>query len=210
MSFSGREIPIHVVGAVAFAVQGMYISLYGPMYPRLLEHFQLSQAQVGWIASANFLGSSSAMLGATWLMGRFGVRRMLTISPLLVGVGAIGVGISGSWTLALVFALIAGLGTGGVSSGINISLASLPERSAPVLNAVNGMFGLGSVLGPLLVATLPGSTTRWPFVVVGLLAFMVLAVARGLPHTAPTSAPGTRFPGQNAALRCSRCCSSCT
>lgn len=194
MASFGREIPIHVVGTVAFAVQGMYISLYGPMYPRLLEHFQLSQAQVGWIASANFLGSSSAILGATWLMGRFGLRRMLTVSPLLVAVGAIGVGLSPSWTLALLSALVAGLGAGGVSSGINISLASLPERSAPVLNAVNAMFGLGSVLGPLLVAGLPGSTVRWPFVVVGLLAFVVLVCARGLPRTTPTSAPRDTVP----------------
>ncbi|ACO45187.1 MFS transporter [Deinococcus deserti] len=194
MAFSGREIPLHVVGAVAFAVQGMYISLYGPIYPRLLEHFDLTQAQVGWIAGVSFLGSSSAMLGATWLMGYFGVRRMLSISLLHVGIGAVGVGFSPGWTLALLSALVAGLGIGGVSSAINVSLASLPERSAPVLNMVNAMFGLGCVLGPLLVAALSSGTTRWPFVVVGLLAFVVLVCARGLPRTAPTTAPRDTVP----------------
>ncbi len=189
MSAPRREIPLHIVGAVALALQGIYISSYGPSYPQLLKHFDLSQAEVGLIASANFLGSTLAVLSATWLIGRLGTRRVLMIAPLLLALGASGIGLAPSWSLALLFALIAGAGAGGVTSGINISLASLPDRSAPILNAVNAMFGLGCVLGPLLVALLPGGAVRWPFIVVGGLAFVVLACARQLPRVTPTSPP---------------------
>lgn len=189
MSGSRREIPIHVVGAIALALQGVYISSFGPLYPQLLSHFHLPQAEVGWIASANFLGATTAVLSATWLIGRLGARRILMIGPLLLGLGAIGVGVAPTWGLALACALVAGLGAGSVTSGINISLASLPGGSAPILNAVNAMFGLGCVLGPLLVALLPGSAVRWPFVIVGGLAFLVLACARMLPRVTPAQAP---------------------
>ncbi len=189
MSRPGRELNLQVVGTIAFVLQGLYISSYGPMYPRLLEQFQLAQSEVGWIASANFLGSSTAVLGSTWLMGRIGARRILMIAPLLLALGALGMGLAPTWGLALLCALVAGLGAGSITSGINITLASTPDRPAAVLNAVNAMFGLGCILGPLLVASTPVSAVRWPFVLIGLLALSLLAFTRQLPKITPSELP---------------------
>lgn len=189
MSSPSRELNLQVVGTVAFVLQGLYISSYGPMYPRLLEQFHLAQSEVGWIASANFLGSSTAVLASTWLIGRVGARRILMVAPLLLALGAMGMGVAPTWGLALLCALVAGLGAGSITSGINITLASTPDRPAAVLNTVNAMFGLGCVLGPLLVASTPVATVRWPFILVGLLALTLLVFTRQLPKITPSQLP---------------------
>ncbi|BDP42582.1 hypothetical protein DAETH_25510 [Deinococcus aetherius] len=167
MSASRRELPIHTVGAVALAVQGVYISSFGPLYPQLLHRFDLSQAEVGLITSANFLGSTTAVLSATWLIGRFGTRRLLTVAPVLVAVGALGIGLAPSWVLALLFALIGGLGAGATLVAIVAAgLATVPDLrvAAYVL--------LGFVLGPIFPTTVawygqPLTPRRLPIAMMG-------------------------------------------
>ena len=188
--------PLVLIGAAAFTLVGGYQSMFGPSYPRFLQHFDVTQASVGWIASFTFIGATSAIFSSTWLLRRFKLQALLTIALLLLAFGAIGIGLAPSWPLALLSALLAGFGAGTFSSGVNVALAREGGRGAGVLNVVNAMFGLGAVLGPLLVGSASSVTPGWPFVLVGLLALPVLFLVRRLPGSeAEPTAPEQRTPG---------------
>lgn len=186
-----RDILLLAVGAVAFILTGAYLSMFGPSYPRFLQEFRITQASVGLIASVSFIGSTSAILTSPAWLARFGVRALLLASTALLALGALGMTVAPSWWTALTCALLAGLGAGGLTSGVNVALAARPHGSALMLNAVNAMFGLGAVLGPLLVGWAPTGGPRWPFMVVAVLALLVLPFALRLPHV-------PHAPAQNA------------
>jgi fucose permease len=113
-----------------------------------------------------------------------------------MGVGALGVTLSGSLIAMLVCALLAGFGFGAVLTAGNLLVARLfAARSAAALNGVNVFFGVGSVLGPAL-AGLAGARLGLPQLglwagaaLLLLLAPAILAFAAPPPAGQAASGP---------------------
>ncbi|MDL2345947.1 MFS transporter, partial [Deinococcus sp. MIMF12] len=84
-------------------------------------------------------------------------------------------------------ALVGGVGLGAVSAAINAAYASIGTRAA---NLVNAVFGVGSILAPLLVLGLGGLSLAWPFVVVAGLSLLTVVATRiwGVPGLRPPTA----------------------
>jgi fucose permease len=168
--------PLLLGGFLAFLMVGASQALYGPAFPVLRERFGLNAAEVGLVVSLHFLGSFTTIALSGWILRRFGYRWTLVVGSLVMAAGAVLVALQASWLLTLAGALAIGLGFGAVDVAMNLLFVrSFGEGSAPALNLLNAMFGIGAVLGPLAVAVaLP--TLAVPFLGVAVAAVLVAAL----------------------------------
>ena len=135
---------------------GVVSAFYGPLIPTLEAQFEVSAATAGTVVSAQFVGF---LLGVVLVLRSTGVlahRQLLTLSTMLMSAGMIGFAVAPNWPLLLVSTVLLGTGFGGLDLGINTMMAAgFGERSGALINLVNGLFGAGAVLGPVLVALFP-------------------------------------------------------
>ncbi|SEJ25295.1 Fucose permease [Deinococcus reticulitermitis] len=181
-------------GTVSFFTLGVLQAAYGPAFPGFQARYGVGLGEVALIASLHFLGSAAAPPIVGLLLTRLSLRRVVVGSLILLGGGALLVAAAPLWGVALAAALLAGLGLGGVSGALNAAYASVGTRA---INVVNSVFGVGSMLAPLIVAaglggSAPGGPTgglglALPFgVIAALSALSLLAAGRwGLPALAP-------------------------
>lgn len=161
--------------------------MYGPAFPFFEKQYGVSVAGVGLIASAHFIGSAVAPPLVGFLLSRISVRRVVVASFLVLIAGMFGVAFAPAWALAVLGALVGGLGLGGVSAALNSAYAALGTQA---VNLVNAMFGVGSMLSPLLVAGFGPSGLSWPFLTVAACSALTLLAARiwGFPSLPPRAA----------------------
>ncbi|ABF45203.1 MULTISPECIES: MFS transporter [Deinococcus] len=187
-------------GAAAFFTLGVLQAMYGAAFPLFQARYGVGAAVVGWVASAHFLGSAVAPPVAGVALTRCSVRTVVLAAVLVLAAGVSVVALAPTWLLAVAGALVGGLGLGGVSAALNAAYASIGTRA---VNLVNAVFGVGSVLSPLLVAALGSASLAWPFLVVAVLSLGTLGVVRmwNVPDLRPPewSGEATR-PGVRLAL----------
>lgn len=175
-------------GAAAFFTMGVLQAMYGPAFPFFQTRYGVDTAGVGLIASAHFLGSAIAPPLAGLALARQSVRRVVVASAAVL-IAGLGVLVAAPvWAVAVAGALVGGLGLGGVSAALNSAYASIGNRA---VNLVNAVFGLGSILAPLLVAALAPASLALPFAVVAALCALTLLTARvcGVPALQPPALP---------------------
>ncbi|ELS58721.1 MFS transporter [Streptomyces viridochromogenes] len=175
-----------VASCVGFVLIGALQALYGPAIPAFRAEFGLSPSAAGLGLSAHFVGGVAGVLLFDRLYGRIGNRRILGASYLLMAVGAAGFALAPNWPAALVMALLAGLGFGGIDYGLNQLFAvGFGHRSTAMLNILNAHFGIGAILGPALIAAV--GSAHYPAVFLGfaLVDLPLLLCLRGVRDRAP-------------------------
>ncbi|WP_235514203.1 sugar MFS transporter [Deinococcus sp. Leaf326] len=182
------SVPLLATGAAAFFMMGVLQASYGPAFPYLQERYGVDTAGVGLIASAHFLGSALAPPLAGFALARVSVRRVVVASAVVLIAGMFVLMAAPVWAVAVAGALVGGLGLGGVSAALNSAYASVGTRA---VNLVNAVFGVGSILSPLLVVMLAPRNLALPFLVVAALCGLTLLMARrfGVPALRPPALP---------------------
>lgn len=182
------SFPLLATGAAAFFMMGVLQASYGPAFPYLQGRYGVDTAGVGLIASAHFLGSALAPPLAGFALGRVTVRRVVVASAAVLILGMLVLVAAPVWAVAVAGALVGGLGLGGVSAALNSAYASVGNRA---VNLVNAVFGVGSILAPLLVVTLAPVHLALPFLTVAALCAVTLLTAQrfGVPALRPPLTP---------------------
>jgi len=181
-----------VIGALAFVLMGGVQALYGPSLPGFSQHFGLPVSTAGLLISAHGLGALAGVLSTVPLSGHPLARYRTGVAITLLAVGALLLGLTSVWPVALLGALVVGLGYGVLTVGLNSLFAvGFGQRSAAMVNLLNAVFGIGAILGPLLVGRDAGNVS-WPFLVIalgaGLLAPFAFSLDDRLPVTTVTRA----------------------
>ncbi|MFJ1967960.1 MFS transporter [Streptomyces sp. NPDC087903] len=193
---SDPHIPVSVfspaavlASCVGFVLIGALQALYGPAIPALREEFGLTPSAAGLGLSAHFVGGVAGVLLFDRLYGRIGNRRILGASYLLMAVGAAGFALAPTWPTALATALLAGLGFGGIDYGLNQLFATgFGDRSAAMLNILNAHFGVGAILGPVLIGVVGAEHYPAVFLAFAVANLPLLLCLRGVRDRPPTPA----------------------
>jgi fucose permease len=139
-------------GYLGFALIGFLQAVYGPVLIQLQADFAMGPSQAGLTLTAHFSGALAGVLAYHFATFRFTDRALLAASYLLIAAGAVGVMAATGWETLLVCIFLTGLGAGGIDFGLNqIFSLRFGNRAPMVLNILNGMFGLGAVVAPVLV-----------------------------------------------------------
>ncbi|MGQ4364083.1 MFS transporter [Streptomyces sp. SAS_272] len=193
-----------VASCFGFVLIGALQALYGPSIPALRDDFGLSPSAAGLGLSAHFAGGVAGVLLFDRRFGRTGNRRILAVAYLLMAAGAAGFALAPDWPVALLAALLAGIGFGGIDYGLNRLFATgFGRRSTAMLNILNAHFGVGAILGPALVGAVGAEHYPALFLAFALANLPLLLCLRGVKDHAPQPAPadtGDRTP-VGAALR---------
>jgi fucose permease len=174
--------------SILYILIGATSSLYGPLLISFSHRFHVSLPEAGIVLSLYFVG---ALFGVPlgWLtMRRFTGTVVLCASSLLLAAGAVGVALSHHWVLFLIAVFVVGLGFGALDFALNTLLArtSLKGR-AHRLSLANAGYGLGAIIGPLLVIVL--HPKNYPVLFGGLAVIAVLlSTTNGGVHAPPLRA----------------------
>jgi MFS family permease len=164
------------------------------------DGLMLNYAQIGTIATGNFIGYLCLAITGGFLAARFGVRRVVFISLLVIGVSLFLTGFADSFIYAFFMRLISGLGNGGAY----VPIMALPaawfvmRKRGLATGIVSAGIGAGlcisgNLLPPVILAF---GKDGWRYawfvlgVIVFVLAFVCYAFLRDNPKEKGLSAYG--------------------
>jgi FHS family glucose/mannose:H+ symporter-like MFS transporter len=193
---------------LTFLLFGAFFAAIGPVLGELSVQTSSTLAVIGGILTFLFLGSLVAQLAAGPLVDRLGLKPVMVVSLIILGIGLLGFMSASAIGWMFFLALFAGLGQGGVDMGSNLVVTdAAPRNSTSALNLLHFFFGAGAFIGPALVG-LAIAATGSGLVVHRIVAILFLVVAlamlvllRSGPHHATASAgPESASAGLNVYL----------
>ena len=181
-----------IVAALALGWSVLYLdrSLLFPLLPVIAADFGLTDAQSGAISSVYFITYVLMQIPSGVLGDRFGLKRVLVVMYLLIGLGMFCIGLfSVSYLLLLLFVGVQGFGAGAYYAGsYGITISSVPSRWRGTSSSVvtSGM-ALGSALGLGMAGLLYSVADSWRAPYLFMLAPTLIMAAligvaiRGVP-----------------------------
>ncbi|PWY95398.1 MFS general substrate transporter [Aspergillus sclerotioniger CBS 115572] len=131
--------------------------------PQITDHFH-STNDIDWYGSAYMLTASASQLIYGRIYTFYPTKWVFIISILIFEIGSAICGAAPTSVALIIGRAIAGIGTGGISSGAVIIIAlTVPLHLRPAFQGFAGaIFGIASVLGPILGGVFTTGTQRLP------------------------------------------------
>jgi hypothetical protein len=193
-TFPHRSVSIRVAitGLLSFVLMGAGAALYGPTLPYFTESFELQSGTAGLVLSTHGAGAILGVLSALVIAGRSIARWRPAISMAALGLGTLLVGTAPTWLLTLVGVLFIGIGYGALTVGVNSLFAvGFGRRSPAMVNLLNGVFGIGSISGPLIILLNPDNP-RFPFLILASVSVLLLPLGLMMDDRVPTVPTGNK------------------
>lgn len=174
---------ISIIVALGGFALGHWILAISGAIPFLREHFQLSEFLVGWVTSSLVIGCMAGFLTAGFLSDRFGRKKVLVATALLLSVGGICCAIAPSFNFLILGRVIGGIaiGWGLVIAPVYIAEIAPTERrgSMGMINQVAIMVGISAAyfMNWLVLDLVDAHQWRWMLGLVtvpGVLYFIFL------------------------------------
>jgi len=164
---------------------------YSVILPSMKDGLALNYTQLGSIATGNFIGYLCLAIVGGFLAARFGVRRVVFISLLVIGISLFLTGFSDSFIFAFFMRLFAGTGNG----GSYVPIMALPaawfvmKKRGLATGIVSGGIGTGLFLSgivlPPVISAFGKEGWRYAWFLLGItvfvLAFVCYAFLRNNP-----------------------------
>src|SRR5215471_231993 len=123
---------------VAFVTIGMAGTLLGPLFISLSDHFHIALASSGIFTALQFLGLTVMNIVGGRLLDRLNARYLLAGGAAMLGIGLILLAEADVLPVALLGALLLGMGYGLLAVSSNVVMAYLnPDKAPAALNTLN-------------------------------------------------------------------------
>jgi len=160
MNRKGRGSRVHygwiivLTGMLAtIAAHGFGRMSYTLILPEMKEGLGLTYTQAGLLSTGNFIGYLLFAVIGGFLASRYGTRRVISLSLVLMGISMLLTGIGNSFEWAFAMRLLTGLGNGGayVPAMALGSIWFTMRRRGFATGIVSGGIGVGTLLGGLII-----------------------------------------------------------
>ena len=167
---------------LVFLIAGLGMSSWAPLVPFASERLALNGASLGALLLCLGIGSLAAMPVTGALVGRFGCRRVmfgstlviLAMLPLLATVEVM-------WMMAAAL-IVFGAGLGMLDVAMNVQAVEVEKAAGkPMMSGFHGFFSLGGILGAGAISLLLGAGLSPLASVALVLLLMALLLAASLP-----------------------------
>ena len=190
-----------------FAMFAMTTDSVGVIIPEVIRTLRLSLTAAGTFQYATMTGIAVAGLLLGSLADRFGRRRTIVAGLVLFAAACFLLSAGNTlWFFAILLAL-SGLAIGIFKTGALALIGDISTSTAEhtsIMNAAEGFFGAGAIVGPALLTWLlgVGLSWKWLYVIAGGMCsvLVVLALLVRYPETPRHAAVGSTR-GTGAALR---------
>ena len=192
---TSREGTITRLAYSCLLMVGINSGWIGPFLPQISHTAHLPIERAGLIVSASAAGYFISLLIAGEINQRLSAQKILVGAMALFMAGLTGLAVAPGLAGLLYAGFLIGLANGGIDIGANALIADLNrERLASALNYLHVLFGVGALLGPLIVSV--AFTSRVPYWrVFGAGALVCAAIAFRLGVTPAIEARTAPAPG---------------
>ena len=161
---------------LAFISLGLPDPLLGSSWPIMSVEFGAPIESAGIISFIISIGTIISSLLAHRVIRRFGTGKVTVVSVAMTAVSLLGFSLSGSFIWLTLFAIPLGLGAGAIDSGLNEFVAEHYE--ARHMNWLHSFWGLGAMLGPVLISALIqlGYNWRSGYLSISVIQFLLAAL----------------------------------
>src|SRR6266852_8493872 len=169
-----------------FVIDGLVISLIGPILPMFIAKWGLNDSRAGLFSLVQFSGSFIGVLVSSALISAKGFKPAITLGLAMLGLG-FGLLNAPTFALALTASGIYGLGYGFATPGTNLWVGeTYGERRASALNIMNLAWGAGAISSsPLAMLTVRTSHVTPLLYVVGTICATLALVLLRMPFGKP-------------------------
>lgn len=206
---SGANYTIILIYLIGVFIGALDTNVVGPVFPLLMRGLHVSLTWVAWTISAYTVSYVASTVLAGALGDRFGHKRLFRLGILAFGVASAVAALSHVFWLFIVARLIQGAGAGAVYPNAQAEALKQfpPERKGTALGLFGAVFGLASILGPV-VGGLLGQFFGWaavfwvnlPIVAAALFAASRLPASEISGREMPDWSGGLAFSGMLAGL----------
>ena len=155
---------------------------YSVILPSMKDGLMLSYTQLGSIATGNFIGYLCLAIVGGFLAARFGVRRVVFVSLIVIGISLFLTGFADSFLFAFFMRLISGAGNG----GSYVPIMALPaawfvvKKRGLATGIVSAGIGTGLFLSGIMLPPVIGAFGkdgwRYAWFMLGALVFVLAFV----------------------------------
>ena len=170
--------PIIIISYFSLFVFGISDNIRGPLFPEILNSFQLTDAMGSLMFSlsnlAGFIGSHFIRA----LLQRYNRKAVLQVGCIGLALSLLGLALSPHFSVFLFFSFTCGftLGSLALIPNILVPLGSSNEKKAQFLSGLHAMYGVASFLAPLMIAIISQVSNNWRiiFAVTSLFPLLLL------------------------------------
>ena len=163
-----------LIAYASFIGQGLPGGLLGVAWPSIRHTFGLRLDAIAALLTVATIGSLLTALTSGAVVARIGIGRFLLAGTVSAVIGLVGYALTPGWWVMVACGLLVGAAAGAVDAGLNAYFAA--NHSARLMNWLHACFGLGAMLGPLLMTALltAGQSWRWGYVAVAVAQALVV------------------------------------
>ncbi|WP_418162887.1 MFS transporter [Pantoea vagans] len=165
-----------------FLINGLGMSAWAPLVPFARDRLQLSGASLGALLLCLGIGSLAAMPVTGTLVARFGCRRVMGISTLLVLLMMPLLATADSHLVMAAALMLFGAGLGMLDVAMNYQAVQVEQAAdKPMMSGFHGFFSLGGILGAGMVSLLLSRAFTPLHATLVVMAVMLLLLLWRLP-----------------------------
>ena len=165
-----------------FLINGLGMSAWAPLVPFARDRLQLSGASLGALLLCLGIGSLAAMPVTGTLVARFGCRRVMCISTLLVLMMMPLLATADSHLVMAAALMLFGAGLGMLDVAMNYQAVQVEQAAdKPMMSGFHGFFSLGGILGAGTVSLLLSRDFTPLTATLVVMAIMLLLLLWRLP-----------------------------
>jgi len=165
-----------------FLINGLGMSAWAPLVPFARDRLQLSGASLGALLLCLGIGSLAAMPVTGTLVAKFGCRRVMCFSTLLVLMMMPLLATADSHLVMAAALMIFGAGLGMLDVAMNYQAVQVEQAAdKPMMSGFHGFFSLGGILGAGTVSLLLSQSLTPLTATLVVMAVMLLLLLWRLP-----------------------------
>jgi FHS family L-fucose permease-like MFS transporter len=190
----GNLAAIKALTFLMFMMFAMTTDSVGVIIPEIIKQFRLSLTVAGAFQYATMAGIALAGFFLGYLADKLGRKATIVIGLVVFAADAYLFAFGRSFAFFLMLLAISGLAIGIFKTGALALIGDISRSTTEhtsIMNAVEGFFGIGSIIGPAILAHLLGIgvSWKWLYVIAGTICVVLVVIASMARY--PTTAKPT-------------------
>jgi MFS family permease len=177
---------------------GLISIVLSPSLPYIIKDFNISLAIAGAAFTAGAAGSFFGVFAGGVLSDVLGRKPLIILGCIVQGAAMAAIASTHSWFTVLLFFVVNGIAGGALSTSLNALVAEINvERRGAAMNTLHGVYGVGSLIGPVIVGLVLTWQFGWRFVFYGAAALWILFLLLILALPFPSAGAGVKTSKQD-------------
>lgn len=184
-----------IASYVGYFLIGLISVVLSPSLPFMIKDFSITLGAAGAAFTAHAGGLFFGVFVGGILADIFGKKPLIVLGCLIQGVAMAAIAATNNWYWVLLFFIFNGIAGGFLNTLLNTIVVEVTDtRQGAAMNALHGVYGLGSLIGPVAVGLVLTWQFGWRLVFYGstILWILYLVLILSLPSPDIEKSTATR------------------